>query len=246
MPNWCYTRVCFKGKPENIIRLRKDIENAANFTKANPRYCNLRYLLSLNNFDTVSYLQRYKDSYDCNFRGSVYDYPYQPEENNGYLLYYPSFEMAWDMDYNVLQLISIIYGVEFSAYSEESGMGIRTKCKNGSIDTYDFDYTIIPDIEQFEDAINEDPEGLDLDYDNPVKYKSAEALEIKKILHDCNIEYDIQEIEEVPVPIPYGVYYHYIYGVRFDTEFDKIWNGYPYSDPFNRYLTKGVYYDDNN
>lgn len=74
MPNWCYTQVCFKGNPENIMRLVKDVESSDEWNHKNGTlFCNLRYFLSLNNFDTVSYLQRYNNYFNSpNFRGYIY------------------------------------------------------------------------------------------------------------------------------------------------------------------------------
>lgn len=250
MPNWCYTQVCFRGKPENIERLRKDVEAANEFGHRHMSFCNVRYLLSLQNFDTVSYYERFKNKYipnyyDCNFRGNVFDTQFKSEEHNdGLVSYYPTFEMAWYTDYQLLQLISMIYDVKFSAYSEEPGCEIYDKCRNdSSIDEYDFDYIISPDYEQFEEALDENPEGLDLDYNNAVKQGSEEEAEIINILKERGITYGINPIETIPVPDPYGVYYHYNYGVIYDTDFYEKFMKYPELDPFNRYSVKGVTYD---
>ena len=241
MPNWCFTRVCFKGKPDNINRLRSDIAKATEWGYRNPLWCNIRYFLSLSGFDAVSYEQRMINKYipqmhDCNFRGNVFDTYLQSEECGEYLLYYPSFETAWWMDYGLLQIISINYNVEFSAYSDEPGMGYYGKCKNGSIDTYDYDYRIIPNYEQLEEAVENNPE-LEIDYDIPVKIGDSNIESIIEELKKHNIEYNIGHIEEEEAPKIYGIYYHYKYGVCYDDEIhNKIYN-YPELDPFNINIT---------
>lgn len=235
MPNWCYTKVCFRGKPENITNLRNDILLAEEFNKQyGSLWCNIRYLLSLKGFDNASYYQRFPNDSAPNFRGYVHDSILTEEKDGDYLLYYPTFEMAWDTDYEVLQIISMLYGVEFSAYSEEPGMDIRHKCRNGDIDECDFDYTIIPNYEQYENALGQDPElDNDISYDNPVKQGSEDQKVILDILKDLGIEYRVERIPEVPVPTPYGVYYHYIYGVAYDTDTFKTFYDYPELDRFN-------------
>lgn len=251
MPNWCYTQVCFRGKPENIERLIKDVEAAIKFGQDHRTYCNIRYFMHLNGFDTVSYRERFQNKYihnyyDCNFRGSVIegeDY----EEDDGLISYYPTFEMAWYTDYQLLQLISMIYNVKFSAYSEEPGCEVYDKCRNDdSIDEYNFDYIISPDYDQFEEALESDncsKEIEDIGYYTAVKDGDSEGEDIIRTLEKHNIEYNIIPIQNYPVPTPYGVYYHYMYGVIFDTERDEKFFRYPEIDPFNRYLIKGVTYD---
>lgn len=250
MPNWCYTQVCFRGKPENIERLAKDVDKATEFLRNNRGYCNIRYFMQLNNFDTVSYRERFQNKYiphyyDCNFRGSVYSANYDIEDvtEEGYISYYPTFEMAWYTDYQLLQIISMIYDVKFSAYSEETGCQIYDKCRNDeSIDEYDFDFIISPDYEQYEEALEE---GIDLDmcYVNPVKDGDADMTYILKTLTSHDIKYDIQSVEALPVPSPFGVYYHYLYGVIFDTDIEMKFCRYPETDEFNRFLIKGVTYE---
>jgi hypothetical protein len=132
----------------------------------------------------------------------------------------------------------MIYGVDFAAYSEETGMGLYSTCRNCDMDIFDYDRVIIPDSEQFENAIEEDPEGLDIDYTNPVKSNSKEEKEIIGILNDCNIQYYTEPIEEVPVPFPYGVYYHYMKGVIYDNDIDIKHYRYPELDPFNIYINQ--------
>ena len=252
MPNWCYTQVCFRGKPENIERLIKDVEAATKFHSNNRLFCNIRYFMHLNGFDTVSYYERFKNKYipnyyDCNFRGSIIDGE-EYEEEDGLVSYYPTFEMAWYTDYQLLQLISMIYDVKFSAYSEEPGCEIYDKCRNdSSIDEYDFDYIISPDYEQFEEALECDynHEIEDLGYDNPVKDGDPEAEDMIRTLEKHGIEYNIKPIQSYPVPTPFGVYYHYTYGVIYDTNENYQFFRYPELDPFNRYLVKGVTYDTN-
>lgn len=251
MPNWCYTQVCFKGKPENIRRLEKDVEAATQFHSNNRSFCNIRYFMHLNGFDTVSYAERYINKYipryyDCNFRGSVIDSEEEYELEDGIMVYYPTFEMAWYTDFQLLQLISMIYDVTFSAYSEEPGCQVYEKCKNNdSIDEYDFDCIISPDYDQFEEALegDYDHEIDDLGYDNPVKMGDDDYNRIINVLKKHDIEYDIKVIETYPPPIPFGVYYHYMYGVIFDDDFHVKFSRYPEIDEFNRYLIKGVTYD---
>ena len=122
MPNWCFTQVCFKGKSENIERLANDIREATEFYYRNMYYANLRYFLYLNNFDSVSYVERFgertienllSNNYPPSFRGSVFDQVTKIENHGDYSLYYASFEMAWNMDYHILSLISKMYDVEF-------------------------------------------------------------------------------------------------------------------------------------
>lgn len=237
MPNWCYTQVCFKGKPENIMRLKKDIEEANEWSHRNPNYCNIRYFLSLSGFDTISYQYRFNSVLDGNFRGTVYDTHSKPEEYPNYLLYYPSFDTAWYMDYQLLQIISIIYDVEFSAFSEEPNMGIFCKCGNGNIDTYNFDYIIRPDYEQLEEAMEDDP-SLDIDYDIAVKIGEPDTDKILDTLNNLGIEFDTIDITEEPIPLPYGVYYHFMNGVIYDTENYKRIYQYPEVDPFNIYVNQ--------
>lgn len=236
MPNWCYIQVCFKGSKDNIKRLIHDIECASEFNKKyGRRWCNIRYFLSLSNFDTVSYLEtNNKTTYDCNFRGNIYSYShtvYTDDEENMY--YHPIIELAWDNDYHLIQLISILYNVEYSAYSEEEGMGIYSKCKNSdNISAYDFDFCIRPDSEQLENALEENPE-LDIDYSIPIKI-GDDIKCITNNLFDHNIEYDIYEVEKIEPPDIYGVYYKYIFGIDYDYEKQKLVYGrYPGIDRFN-------------
>lgn len=236
MPNWCYTKVCFKGKPENINKLRADISKSTEWLHRNPSWCNIRYFLSLSNFDTLSYLNTVSNQYDYNFRGSVYDTYLESEECGEYLLYYPSFETAWWMDFGLLQIISMIYGVEFSAYSEEPNMGYYGKCKNGSIDIFDYDYNIIPDYEQLENAIENNPE-LDIDYNIPVKIGEANHEDIIDELKSYNIEFDITVIEDEKVPYIHGIYYHYIQGVAYEDDLHNRVHNYPELDLFNINIT---------
>jgi hypothetical protein len=130
----------------------------------------------------------------------------------------------------------MIYDVEFSAYSEEPNMGIYTKCKNGSTNTYDFDYIIRPDYEQLEEAMENDP-SFEMDYDIPVKIGEPDTDKILDTLKDLNIDFDTMNIVEDPIPIPYGVYYHYINGVIYDDKSQKFWR-YPELDPFNIYVNQ--------
>lgn len=238
MPNWCYSSVCFKGKTENIKRLQNDIELANEFAHRNPMFCNIRYFLSLNGFDIVSYKERFDSHYDTNFRGSIYSNRCNPEDfNDEYSLYYPYIETAWWMDYGLLQIISLIYNVKYSCYSEEPNMCIYTKCRNSELDTYDYDYCIRPDYEQMEEAIDNNPE-LEINYINPVKIGEPETDALLDLLKDNNIQFEIEPITEEAAPIPYGVYYHYNIGVTYDSDTYKKFYEYPELDPFNIYINQ--------
>ena len=70
----------------------------------------------------------------------------------------------------------------------------------------------------------------------PIRYKLNEANEIIKKLDDRNIEFDTQYITDFKVPNIYGVYYHYMYGVIYDTNTNTF--RYPELDPFNIYVNK--------
>ena len=103
MPNWCFTQVCFKGKPENIERLANDIHEATEFYYRNTHYTNLRYFLYLNNFDSVSYIERFgernlqnllSDKYPPSFRGSVFDQITKIENHGDYSLYHTYFTLS--------------------------------------------------------------------------------------------------------------------------------------------------------
>lgn len=246
MPNWCTTSVAFKGKPENINKLHEDIQKATEWYHQNSFFTNMRYFLSLSNFDTVSYLQRYNDRYSApNFRGSVYDTHWKCVQcEDSELKYSAILEMAWNTDYELLILISKLYNVKFSAYSEEFGMGIFTRCSNGLVDDYDYDFIIVPDYEQFEEYQEENNYKLDIDFYNPVKNCSEEVNEIINTLRMYNINFDITPIERIYSPQLkiYGIYQHYMYGVIYDD--DNMWNkSYPGLDEFNRYYTPGIIYD---
>lgn len=242
MPNWCYTQVCFKGKPEDIQRLANDIRKATEFYHRNTMYTNLRYFLRLNGFDTVSYLERFpgrslenlfSDMYPPSFRGSVFDDNIKIENNGEYAYYRVYFEMAWNMDYHVLSVISKLYNVEFSAYSEETGMQIYHKCKNGSVDEYQYDFIVLPDYEQLEDEMERDPK-FDAVYEIPVYSNDYRDDEDVKELIKRGISYDIENIEVVPAPIIFGIYYKYIYGVIYDDDLHNKFYLYPEIDPFNK------------
>lgn len=248
MPNWCITSVAFKGKPENIKRLYDDIQKVTEWAGDNPFYCNMRYLLYLNNFDTVSYIQRYPDRWIApNFRGSAYDYrrfPYEdlPKCEDGDVVYYTTLEMAWNTDYELLQIISMIYDVEFSAFSEEPNMDIYTRCGNGLIDDFDYTHIIRPDYDQFEEFQEESNYSLDIDYINAVKNGSSEMTSIIEELKKNGIEFTTETVQHVLTPKIYGIYYHYIYGVDYDG--DPMWsNEYPGTERFNKYYTPGIIYD---
>ena len=236
MPNWCMTNVCFKGKPENINKLKDAISNANDWGHENPMFCSVRHLLSLADFDTVSYLQRYPNYYSQpRFRGNVYD-TCRPctECEDGDILYHPVFEMAWNTDYTTMQLLSKIYGVEFSAYSVEDGMDFRHKCRNGDVDYNDYDYTIYPDMENLPEDIDEDDVYDKYDYGIPVKRGSNIEKDLLEEFKLDRITPEFREIDEADIPDIFGVYYHYIYGVAYDDEIPLSRN-YPGSDPFNIY-----------
>lgn len=243
MPNWCITSVAFKGKPENIKRLSEDLEKVAQWRDANPFYCNMRYLLYLNNFDTVSYIQRYPNRYIApNFRGSAYDSYRSIKCEDGDYILYTGLEMAWNTDYEVLQIISMLYDVEFSAFSEEPNMAIYTRCGNGLIDDFDYTHIIRPDYDQFEEFQEESDYALDMDYINAVKNGSAEMTYIIDTLKKNGIKFTTEGVQHVLTPKIYGIYYHYIYGVDYDS--DPMWNNeYPGTERFNKYYTPGIIYD---
>ena len=244
MPNWCITSVVFKGEKDNIKRLVNDIRKTIEWSHQNPYYCNMRYFMHISNFDTVSYIQRYPDYYLApNFRGNIIGSSLECEEcDDGEYKYYATLEMAWNTDYEILQLISTFYNVKYSAYSEECGMGIFTTCSNGLVDDYDYNFIISPDFNQFEDFQEENDYKLDLDYHNPVKNCSDEANEIIDTLRMYNINFGIEPIKRVYRPKVYGVYEHYIYGIDYDE--DNLWNNnYPGLDRFNRYFIPGIIYD---
>lgn len=234
MPNWCYAQVAFKGKTNKIKRLAKDISKAEKFNKQyGLQWMNLRYFFALNNFDTVSFAERYCmplegfpdfPYYSCNFRANIYDAII--EKINGESILYTTFESAWYMDYKVLQIISMIYEVQYSAYAEEEGMGSFTKCNNG-IDTYDYDYIIRPDYDQFEKLLEDDPD-TEIRYINPVKREEEDN--ILDELEEYNIPYDTQIIEEEQPPLIYGVYYRYTPGVIYVDHPERYYPGLP---PFN-------------
>lgn len=242
MPNWCITSVLFKGKPENIKRLANDIGLAIEWHHNNPFFCNVRYLLHLINFDTVSYLQRWSNPYDApRFRGSVFDSEWRFDEcEDGDLLYCVNLEMAWYTDYDALQIIAMNYGVEYSAHSEEPNCEVYTKCRYGQTipkydQDYDLDFFICPNYEQYEQVQEECDYQLELDYENGVKVGSNEEKVIMNTIQELGIEYYKNSIEEIPVPQIYGVYYHYIYGVDYDDEFHQNYCRYPGIDRFNIY-----------
>lgn len=218
MPNWCYTTTCFKGSLENITRLADDIYKTIEWTKENNyEYCNLFHFFSLNDFDVDSYITRFKKRWDRpNFRGSIIDnYPFIIEYYGDYALLYPSFETAWWMDFNILHLISMLYNVEFSAYSEEPSMEIYTKCKNGSIDTFDYDIAICPDWEQIDD----DEYYSYADLITSGKKDDPRVINEIKRLDDHNIDYEILDVlDDTSDPKIYGTYYGpAINGVYYDT-----------------------------
>lgn len=235
MPNWCCSRVCFKGRNENIKRLQNDIELANEYAHRNPMFCNIRYFLSLNGFDIVSYKERFDRYEDTNFRGNIYSTVLAPEEYGEYSLYYPYLETAWWMDNGLLQIISLIYDVKYSCFSEEPGMGIYTKCRNSELDVYDYDYCIRPDAEQLEEAVDNDPQ-FEMDYIIPVKIGEPDTDEVLDLLKERNIDFEIEKIDEETPRDPYGVYYHYTIGVTYDKE--PNWRDYPELDPFNIYINQ--------
>lgn len=243
MPNWCCTQVCFKGKHEDIQRLANDIHEATEFYHKTSLYTNLRYFLYLNQFDSTSYLESFpernlknllSDNYPPSFRGYIIDQNLKIENHGDYSLYHAYFEMAWNMDYHILSLISKLYNVEFSAYSEEPGMDIHHKCKNGSIDTYDYDFTITPDYEQLDDEMERDP-NFDAVYDIPVmKDNYREDPDVQELVKR-GISYEIKDIEIIPAPVIFGIYYKYIFGVIYDDDIHNKFCKYPEIDPFNRW-----------
>lgn len=224
MPNWCMTRAHFRGDTENIFRLNKDIQDSMKYQKENDyKYLNLPYFFSLNNFDVNAYSNKFKTMlpgiFSTNFRGNISldDITIMDIDDNNLASIYPTFETAWDIDYDVLRLISMMYNLEFSAYSEEFGMGFCVKCRNGDLDTYDYDIAISPDYSQIYDQDEEYQKEIDY-CDFAGKLDSDEIEKSIKLLKERNIDYNIYPVpEEDRESKIYGVYYDPIPGVIYDT-----------------------------
>ena len=206
MPNWCWTKSCFIGNKEDIERFNKDIENSIEWYGNNDyKYTNISHLLELNDFYTNQYNNSPNVEYSMNFRGSVIYNPKDAEKrDNGEYAIYPEFETAWNTDYNVLHLLSRLYNLKFSAYSEEPSMGVYTKCRNCADTTNDYICTIIPDGDQLDEHDLLD----DIPYTIPVKLQDTETLDMIKLLNERHIDYNTYEIfEDFNKPKLYGVYY---------------------------------------
>ena len=208
MPNWAYTAVCFKGKVEDIQRLNNDIVEAMNYEKEDGyKHVNLWHFFSLSGFDVESFLNRYKGKFSRpNFKGSIRQHYPKVEIDGEYAYLYPYIETAWGMDYNILYLIASHYNVIFSAYSEEPSMEYYEKCRNSSLDTFDYDIAITPDWDQLEEL----DKDSDIYFDPTLAGKKTEQ-EIKETLdylNKNNIDYETYDIPENNEGLNiYGVYY---------------------------------------
>lgn len=205
MPNWCYTQACFTGEPYNIYKLKKDIDEAMMWRATNKYYCNFRYFFNINGFNIDLYKRQY--DYDLLTRGYFinaslsFEYPGNMVKPRLYV----TMDTAWDMDYRVLQLISIIYDVKFSAYSEEPMMGVYTKCRNSNDDNYDYDFTI--NVYSDSDEVIEKMDDLELDYYTPFKNGNPESERLIKTLKENGIQYRIENVEGYQCPLISGIYY---------------------------------------
>ena len=233
MPNWCYTDVCFRGTQENINKLCDDINKSIEWMKRNKyQYVNLFYFFSSNNLNVDSYLNRYtKRIYlgmpfgnhmwfpmRISFRGSFVYHGPTVNNDDGTCTLYAVLEMAWNTDYEILKLISTMYNVEFSAYSEEPGNGIFTKCRNCNLPDFNFNIVVTPDYDQAEQAMDKNP---DLEfYQMPFKTSDPEYENFIKRLNENKVEYGTDEVEEIDANdlAVYGVYYDPITGVTYDKE----------------------------
>lgn len=195
MPNWCYTTASFKGKPENILRLANDIYKSIEWMRNNNySHCNIGYFFSLNGFDIKLYNKNYPKNESIQLRCSIAeDYPLRLEYYGSFAVIYPIFESAWYMDYNILHLISLIYNVEFSAYSEEPNMDLFAKCKNGFENTYDYDYVLRLDPDAVDEILEYDS-NCDLDYNMAIKENDPHTKFIMNEIKENNIEYTKETI----------------------------------------------------
>lgn len=207
MPNWCYSNVCFKGNHDNIYKLKQDVEKAFKFSRDNGYYyCNISFLLLQQGFRTEIYNE--SSPYRINFRGSVIE-GYNIIKNYGsYSKIYLMFETAWYIDYDLLHLIAMIYDLEFSAYSEELGMGLFDKCRNGEEDTYDYDFLIRLNYDQFESYVEKYPDSEISDIGCDIPCKENDVENIIKIIEDYEIEYSKEDIyDNTDAPCIHGIYY---------------------------------------
>ena len=209
MPNWCYSNVHFEGAISNITELAENIYKSITWMKENKYgYLNIPYFFSLKGFDVDSYTSRFIGPCRINFRGSIStDFPLKIYYYGDYACINTWFETAWYMDYDVLHLISMLYNVKFSAYSEEPNMDLFTKCSNAEINTYNYDYVIRPDYEQLENH-NENNE-VEFDYIIPVKDDDNSSRLVIDALGSFNIDYEkvpIEDQSDLGTNI-YGVYY---------------------------------------
>ena len=225
MPNWCYTQICFKGKEEDIQRLHNDIQKCLQFDKRNPWHCNLYYFYALNGIECTSYANK-SDGYNGMFRGYFYDSYIEDGDNSTHL--YATLDTAWSIDYEIIFLICKMYNVEFSAYSEEPNMDIFMTCHNTKRPYYDYDTLIRPDYDQFDEAIEKEP-NFDLDWYRAGNRNDTWLQDYIDELKFRNIEYSIESIYEAnyddfPIQgvyystLPEGVTYGEIVGVTYDKE----------------------------
>lgn len=226
MPNWCITDVCFSGKKENIERLNNDISKTMNWNRGN-WYLNLPYFFLLNGFD----VQSYTDSKDNgmlrnnNFRGTITYTNWMDCYDDDISRISVNLETAWWFDPTVLDIISQIYDVKYSSYSEEPNMDIFHTCHNTDDKYYDYDTLVRADYEQLEEEYEKDPTFDIYYYQVGNQYDREITFSIEE-LEERNIKYEIEAIPDISNDPRYmhGVYYEttprgVIYpGVTYDNE----------------------------
>lgn len=216
MPNWCYTNVCFRGKVNNIQRLYDDIEKAVKWCNDNDyNYTNMSYFLSLNGFDTSSYLKRYYDETEgfytsqINFRGSIFgaSIDYINKDTDEAKLY-AMLEMAWFTYYEVVQIIASIYNVEVCAYSEECGYHVFTRYENGNIGEYNYDVVVCPESDQtgiyMRDNVSDEVYNRPFSFHDEKEYKEYVDFLNKNSISFNPIAVDKYSKDDLNI---YGVYY---------------------------------------
>lgn len=207
MPNLCYTDICFKGKLENICRLVNDVLRSVKYMKeTNYKYYNIGYFLSLSNFDLDIY-NNDPNTKDIQRRCSIIgDYPLNIECYEDYAIAHLHCESAWYMDYNIFYLISLLYQVEFSAYSEEPCMDYYEKGKNGTEDTYDYDRILHLDADKVEYELDINKSTI-LDYHMPVKSDSYYTESLIDYIDERGIPYEEETIPKCDESTIHGIYY---------------------------------------
>lgn len=206
MANSCFTSVCFSGDPYNIYKLSKDIQETLEWSSINYSYWNINYFFNINGVDLFRYNKSHDHRDHISVRSSIVNFKllfeYPGSMNMPKL--YVGIDSAWDIDYGILSLISMIYNLEFSAYSEEPNLDVFEKCRNGKDTYFDYDYAIRIDIENDKDFYRIDDIGLG--YINPCKSGDEEASIIKQ-LKDNNFNYEKEMVTEIDPPLLYGIYY---------------------------------------